>query len=287
MNIKPWIAKPGAHVRLRKFDPADTGPFKDSAQVEEKLASDIRRLSRLQDKLYAQHTYAVLVILQAMDAAGKDAAVKHVMSGVNPQGCRVVSFKQPSALELDHDFLWRCTRELPPRGHIGIFNRSYYEEVLVTRVHPELLEAQHLPPHPRGGKFWDERFKSINHFERHWTNNGVVILKCFLHVSREEQKRRFLSRIDEPAKNWKFSEADLRERVHWDAYQDAYQDMIRNTGTACAPWHILPADHKWFTHVLLAEILIQALEALPLGYPSLSPAQRRGLLAARRALLQD
>jgi PPK2 family polyphosphate:nucleotide phosphotransferase len=222
-----------------------------------------------------------------MDAAGKDSAIKHVMSGVNPQGCRVFSFKAPSAEELDHDFLWRCWKRLPERGHIGIFNRSYYEETLIVRVHPELLERQPLPPELVTRHIWRERFADIRAFERYLHRNGVLVRKFFLHVSKAEQKRRFLERLDTPEKNWKFSSADVAERRHWAAYQAAYEDMIRHTATPEAPWYVVPADHKWFTRLVVAAAIIEALAALDPEYPKLAPAQRRELAAARRALLAE
>jgi PPK2 family polyphosphate:nucleotide phosphotransferase len=226
----------------------------------------------------------VLLIFQAMDAAGKDGAIKHVMSGVNPQGCEVTAFKAPSAEELDHDYLWRCMRALPNRGHIGIFNRSYYEETLVVRVHPDLLARQKLPPSLVKKDIWKQRFQDIRAFERYLTRNGIIIRKFFLHVSKKEQKRRFLERIENPDKNWKFSSADAREREHWGAYMEAYEDMIRNTATREAPWYIVPADNKWFTRVVVAAAIIDALDSLKLAYPEVGPAKLKELAAARRAL---
>jgi PPK2 family polyphosphate:nucleotide phosphotransferase len=237
--------------------------------------------------LYAQDRWSLLLIFQAMDAAGKDGTIKHVMSGVNPQGVQVFSFKAPSPEELDHDFLWRCMRNLPERGRIGIFNRSYYEEVLVARVHPEILEGQKLPPELLGKRIWQERFEDIRNFERYLTRNGVVIRKFFLHVSKAEQKRRFLSRLDEPAKNWKFSASDVAERRHWKAYQRAYEDAIRETATPQAPWYAVPADHKWFTRLVVAAAIGEALLQLDLHYPKLSEAQKKALTAARRALQRE
>jgi PPK2 family polyphosphate:nucleotide phosphotransferase len=241
----------------------------------------------LQDKLYAQDTWSLLLIFQAMDAAGKDSAIKHVMSGVNPQGCEVHSFKAPSDRELQHDFLWRTTVVLPERGHIGIFNRSYYEEVLVVRVHPELLKAEKLPPALVTDDLWDERFEDIRSFERHMTRSGTVIRKFFLHVSKQEQKKRFLERLDEPEKNWKFSPSDVRERECWSDYQDAYEDLIRNTATKHAPWHVVPADHKWFTHLVISTVIVDALESLHLDYPKVDPQRRKELEAAGKQLRKE
>ena len=237
--------------------------------------------------LYAQDRWSVLLIFQAMDAAGKDGAIKHVMSGVNPQGCQVYSFKAPSHEELDHDWLWRCMRALPERGRIGIFNRSYYEEVLVVRVHPEILQSQKIPPTLVGKKIWDERYEDIRGVERHLARNGTLILKFFLNVSRAEQKKRFLERIDQPEKNWKFSAADVKERAHWDAYMAAYQDMIRETAAPHAPWYVVPADNKWFTRVVVAGAIIDALASLDLHYPKVTQAQLAELAAARKLLLAE
>jgi len=241
----------------------------------------------LQDMLYAQDRWSMLCVFQAMDAAGKDGAIKHVMSGVNPQGCQVHSFKAPSHEELDHDFLWRCACRLPERGRIGIFNRSYYEEVLVVKVHPEFLGPQRLPEGLVGKKLWDERYQDIRAFERHLARSGTVVLKFFLHVSRAEQRRRFMERIDEPEKNWKFSAADVRERAHWDAYMDAYETMIRETSSSFAPWFVVPADTKWYTRAVVAGAIVDALERLDLHYPKVDKAQRAELAAARKALIAD
>jgi PPK2 family polyphosphate:nucleotide phosphotransferase len=267
MNHNKFIVPPGKKISLKNFDPAYTGKFGHKQEAEEKLLGDIQTLAQYQDVLYAQDTYALLIIIQAMDAAGKDSVIKHVMSGVNPQGCRVVSFKAPSAVEVSHDFLWRCSRALPPRGQIGIFNRSYYEEVLVARVHPEILGRQKIPPELLTKKIWAERFEAINDFERYLTRNGTVILKFFLHVSKHEQKRRFLERIESPDKHWKFSADDIAERAHWRDYQRAYEDLFRHTSTAHAPWHVIPADHKWFTRVAVSDIINTRLRALHLKYP--------------------
>jgi len=279
----------GRRFRLENVDPDDTGGLETGAKDEAKalLQRGIEKLAELQDKLYAQDHWAVLLILQAMDAAGKDGTIKHVMSGVNPQGCEVASFKTPSSEELDHDFMWRCTPYLPNRGHIGIFNRSYYEEVLVVRVHPEFLAAQKLPPERVTKRIWDERFEDINHFERYLARNGTVVLKFFLHVSKAEQKKRFLERLDEPGKNWKFSAQDVRERAHWDEYMAAYESMIRATATPHAPWYVVPADHKWFTRLVVADAVVHALEELDLRYPKVDARKRAELAEARRRLLRE
>jgi PPK2 family polyphosphate:nucleotide phosphotransferase len=238
----------------------------------------------LQAKLYAQDRWALLLIFQAMDAAGKDGTIKHVMSGVNPEGCQVYSFKTPSETELQHDFLWRTTRNLPERGHIGIFNRSYYEEVLVVRVHPKVLESEKLPPSLVKKDIWEERFEDIHGFERHMARNGTVIRKFFLHLSKKEQKRRFMARLDEPEKNWKFSAADIHERDYWDKYQKAYEDVIRYTATKHAPWYVVPADNKWFTHLVVAAAIVETLEELGLSYPKVDAAKRKELQEARKVL---
>jgi PPK2 family polyphosphate:nucleotide phosphotransferase len=273
--------------RLKDFDPDYTGHWKSKEHAEETLLEQVARTAELQDKLYAQDTWSLLLIFQAMDAAGKDSAIKHVMSGVNPQGCEVHSFKAPSDRELQHDFLWRTTVVLPERGHIGIFNRSYYEEVLVVRVHPELLKAEKLPPSLVADDLWDERFEDIRSFERHMTRSGTIIRKFFLHVSKQEQKKRFLERLDEPEKNWKFSPSDVRERKCWSDYQDAYEDLIRNTATKHAPWHVVPADHKWFTHLVISTVIVDALESLNLGYPKVDPQRRKELEAAGKQLRKE
>ena len=273
--------------RLKDIDPADTLKFtsEDKPRAKEALAMGVSVLAELQDMLYAQDRWAVLLIFQAMDAAGKDSAVKHVMSGVNPQGCQVFSFKTPSPEELDHDYLWRCFRHLPERGRIGIFNRSYYEETLIVRVHREFLERQKLPPELVTKDIWQERFQDIRHFERYLTRNGVVIRKFFLHVSKKEQKKRFLERIEEPEKNWKFSASDIEERQYWDDYMAAYEDAIRNTATKHAPWYVVPADNKWFTRVVVAAAVIEALSSLDLHYPEVSKEKLKQLSAAKKALL--
>jgi PPK2 family polyphosphate:nucleotide phosphotransferase len=274
----------GKGFRLSDWNADDTRGFEDKQQAEELLAAGVQRLAELQDRLYANNRWSLLLIFQAMDAAGKDGTIKHVMSGINPQGCQVYSFKTPSAEELDHDFLWRTTRCLPERGRIGIFNRSYYEETLVVRVHPQLLERQSLPPSLIGDDLWDGRFASINDFESHLARNGTVVRKFFLNVSKAEQKRRFLKRLDDPERNWKFSSSDAKERQHWDAYQDAYQDVIRATASKHAPWYIVPADHKWFSRLVVAAAIIDTLEDLALDYPAVSKAQKAELAAARRLL---
>lgn len=278
----------GKDFRLKDVDPGDTLKFtdEDKPKAKEALAMGVQALAELQDKLYAQDKWAVLLIFQAMDAAGKDGAIKHVMSGVNPQGCQVFSFKSPSAEELDHGYLWRCMKVSPNRGHIGIFNRSYYEETLVVRVHPELLQKQKLPPELIGKNIWKERFHDVRNFERYLARNGVVVRKFFLHVSKKEQKRRFLERLEQPEKNWKFSAADLAERGFWDEYQAAYEDMIRHTATAEAPWYVVPADNKWFTRVIVAAAIIETLASLNLNYPRVGADKLKELAAAKRALLK-
>jgi PPK2 family polyphosphate:nucleotide phosphotransferase len=275
--------------RLKNIDPGDTLEFtsEDKPRARAALAMGIDLLAELQDMLYAQDRWAVLLIFQAMDAAGKDGVIKHVMSGINPQGCQVYSFKSPSSEDLDHDYLWRCVKCLPERGRIGIFNRSYYEETLVVRVHPELLEKQRLPPELVTVDIWEQRFQDIRGFERYLTRNGVAIRKFFLHVSNKEQRKRFLSRIEEPEKNWKFSANDAAEREHWGAYMRAYEDMIRNTATKRAPWYVVPADNKWFTRVVVAAAVIEALSSLDLAYPTVSEAKLRDLAAAKRSLLAE
>src|SRR5215475_11713934 len=273
--------------RLKDIDPGDTLDFtsEDKPRAKEALAMGVSLLAEFQDMLYAQDRWAVLLIFQAMDAAGKDSAVKHVMSGVNPQGCQVFSFKAPSEEDLDHDFMWRCVRRLPERGRIGIFNRSYYEETLIVRVHREFLERQKLPPELVTKDIWQERFQDIRYFERYLTRNGVVIRKFFLHVSKKEQKKRFLERIGEPEKHWKFSASDIKERDHWNNYMKAYEDMIQNTATKHAPWYVVPADNKWFTRVVVAAAVIEALADQDLHYPKVSKEKLKELSAAKKALL--
>jgi PPK2 family polyphosphate:nucleotide phosphotransferase len=279
----------GKSFRLKDYDPADTRGMHSSSKEKaaQLLQQSVAVLQDLQERLYAQDQWAVLIIVQAMDAAGKDSLIKHVMSGVNPQACEVASFKQPSAEELDHDFLWRTTHHLPPRGKIGIFNRSYYEEVLVVRVHQEFLAKQHLPHELVTKRIWKERFEDICNFEKYLTRNGVIIRKFFLNVSREEQKRRFLARLDEPEKNWKFSEADVRERQCWKDYMNAYEDMIQHTATPEAPWYVVPADHKWFTHIAVGAAIIKTLEGMRLQFPKVDKERRKQLAAARQTLLHE
>ena len=286
---EPYRLSDGKKFRLKDVDPDDTGELtsEDKPQAKEALAIGTEVLAQLQERLYAQDRWAVLLIFQAMDAAGKDGAIKHVMSGVNPQGCQVHSFKAPSAEELDHDYLWRCLRRLPERGRIGIFNRSYYEEVLVVRVHQELLAGQKLPKSLVTKSIWEDRYEDIKNVERYLTRNGVLIRKFFLHVSKKEQKERFLERLDNPDKNWKFSIGDAKERGHWDEYQEAYEDMLRATATKDAPWYVVPADHKWFTRVVVAAAIIDALGSLDLKFPEVSAAKKEELAAARRALEEE
>ena len=284
---KTYRVDSGKGFQLKDFDPADTARWRSKEQAEEAVQERVARTAELQDKLFAQDRWAVLFIFQAMDAAGKDGAIKHVMSGVNPQGCQVHSFKQPSEVELQHDFLWRTTRHLPERGHIGVFNRSYYEEVLVVRVHSELLKNEKLPPERVTKNIWQERFEDIRNFERHMSRNGTVIRKFFLHISKEEQKKRFLARLEEPEKNWKFSASDARERKYWDDYQEAYEDMIRNTADKEAPWYVVPSDHKWFTRLVISAVIVDTLEELELSYPKVDPAERKELEAAKKELLNE
>ncbi|HEX7286398.1 MAG TPA: polyphosphate kinase 2 family protein [Candidatus Angelobacter sp.] len=274
----------GKSFRLKDYDPADIRDNYSKEQADELLRQSILHMQDLQDKLYAQDQWAVLLIFQAMDAAGKDGVIKHVMSGMNPQGIQVFSFKQPSAEELDHDFLWRTNRCLPERGRIGVFNRSYYEEVLVVRVHPEFLAKQHLSPKLVTKDIWQDRFEDIRNLESYLSHNGVVVRKFFLNVSKQEQKRRFLARLEEPEKNWKFSEADVNERKHWREYMNAYEDAIRHTATPHAPWYVVPADHKWFMHVVVGSAIIEALKELKLESPKVDRQRRKELAAARIAL---
>ena len=286
---KPFRVRKGKDFRLKDVDPNDTLEFTkeaDKPRAKEALANGILAIAELQDKLYAQDKWAVLLIFQAMDAAGKDGAIKHVMSGVNPQGCQVFSFKSPSAEDLDHDYLWRCMKCLPNRGHIGIFNRSYYEEALVVRVHPEFLARQKMPPKLVGKDIWDERFEDIRNFEQYLTRNGVVVRKFFLHVSKKEQKRRFLERIDDTQKNWKFSSNDAAERDFWDEYMKAYEQMIQETATKDAPWYVVPADNKWFTRVVVGAAVIDALVDLDLAYPKVGDEKLKELTAAKNKLLK-
>jgi PPK2 family polyphosphate:nucleotide phosphotransferase len=286
---KPYRVSDGDKFRLKDFDPGDTCGLKDEAKprAREALQRGVETLAELQDMLYAQDRWAVLLIFQAMDAAGKDSAIKHVMSGINPQGCQVASFKSPSAEELDHDYLWRCQKHLPERGRIGIFNRSYYEEVLIVRVHEEFLGAQKVPPSLVTKKVWDHRFRDMRSFERYLGNNGIAVRKFFLNVSRDEQKKRFLERIDQPEKNWKFSAADVRERAHWKEYMEAYEDMIRNTATDEAPWYVVPADNKWVTRLIVAAAVIDTLASLGLHYPKVDKEKLAELEEMRMLLLRE
>lgn len=277
----------GKKFRLKEFDPGDTAHLKskDKEEAKEVLQQGVQILAKLQDVLYAHDRWSILLIFQAMDAAGKDGAIKHVMSGVNPQGCQVVSFKSPSPEDLDHDFLWRCMKCLPNRGNIGIFNRSYYEETLVVRVHPELLAKQKLPAECVSKKIWEQRFEDIRCFERYLRRNGTIVLKFFLNVSKAEQKKRFLERIDRPEKNWKFSESDAKERNFWNDYMGAYEDAIRETATKEAPWYVVPADNKWFTRIVVASAIIDTLAGLDLEYPKVDEEKQKELLAAKKLLV--
>ena len=283
---KSYRVDDGKHFRLKDFDPADTGHWDSAEEAKEHVQKDIARMAELQSMLYAQDRWSVLLIFQAMDAAGKDGTIKHVMSGVNPEGCQVHSFKAPSQTELQHDFLWRTTNYLPERGQIGIFNRSYYEEVLVVRVHPPVLKSQLIPSSLITKDIWKERFEDIDCFERHMTRNGTVVRKFFLHLSKKEQKKRFLARLDEPEKHWKFSDADIHERENWDDYQEAYEDMIRHTASKAAPWYVVPADNKWFTHLVVAAAIVETLEGLDLSYPKVDAAKLKAIAAGRRVLLK-
>lgn len=287
MDHKRFIVPPGKKTSIGDYDPGDTETFKEKEDAIKKLQADIGSIASMQDILYAQDRYALLIIFQAMDAAGKDGAIKHVMSGLNPQGCQVQSFKAPSAEELDHDFLWRCVQALPERGKIGIFNRSYFEEVLVVRVHPEILEREKVPVKSNGKDVWKKRYEEINNFEHYLVRNDIIVLKFFLNVSREEQRRRFLERIEKPEKNWKFSIADASERNHWDEYMDAYEEMLRHTSTKWAPWYVIPADHKWFTRVAVADVLLKTLKSLDLSYPSVSEERKTELQKIKRQLEEE
>jgi len=286
--IKRYRVRKGSEFRLDKVDPDDTcGIDMEKAEAKAQLAEGVKRLSALQERLYADHRWAILVIFQALDAAGKDGVIKHVMSGVNPQGCDVHPFKAPSQLELDHDFLWRAAVALPRRGHIGIFNRSYYEEVLVVRVHKDLLEHQNLPTQLVTKTIWTERFDDINAFELHLARNGIVPIKFFLHVSKKEQQKRLLARIDDPAKRWKFNGGDVGERKLWDRFMGAYDEMIRATATPDAPWYVVPADHKWFTRLVVAAAIVEQLETINPQFPKLDEAALRDLAAFRAALMEE
>lgn len=286
--VKKYRVEKAKKFKLRDMNPADTaGVRSDKKKAKKELARDIERLSSLQERLYAQDRWSVLLIFQAMDAAGKDSVIKHVMSGINPQGCQVTSFKAPSEEELDHDFLWRIGKALPERGRIGIFNRSHYEEVLAVRVHGEILAKQKMPLKLLSGDIWRERFKDIRNFESHLARNGTIVLKFFLHVSKEEQKKRFLARVEDPAKRWKFSSRDVEERKLWDRYMAAYEDMIRHTSTEEAPWHVVPADHKWFTHMVVAKTIVRVLQKLDLKFPAVEGEALADLKLARQALRSE
>jgi PPK2 family polyphosphate:nucleotide phosphotransferase len=286
---KPFRVTGKDKFRLKDFDPKDTGDLgnEDKPRAKEMLQAGVVALAELQDRLYAQDRWSLLLVFQAMDAAGKDGAIKHVMSGVNPQGCQVVSFKSPSSEELDHDYLWRCNRNLPERGRIGIFNRSYYEEVLVLRVHRALLARQKLPPERITKDIWNERYRDIRAYERYLNANGTIVRKFFLNVSRGEQKKRFLERIDQPDKNWKLSPADARERGFWNDYMDAYENAIAETATPDCPWYVVPADNKWFTRVVVASAVIQALDSLDLRYPKVGKEQLAELRKTRAMLMKE
>lgn len=284
IDLPDLRVRPGSKVRLKSIDTDSTGSYESKETAQKHLKKGVEELRRMQEMLYAQDQQALLLVFQAMDGAGKDSTIEHVMSGVNPQGCQVFSFKSPSAEELDHDFLWRASSRLPERGRIGIFNRSYYEETLVVRVHPEYLDKQRLPRELATDRIWDHRFEDIRNWEKYLTRNGTVIRKFYLHVSKDEQKRRFLARLEEPEKNWKFQAGDVKERALWDDYQRAYEDMLGATSTTYAPWHIIPADHKWFARLAVADIIIDTLRSMKLHYPKLSKETRAGLDAARQSL---
>jgi PPK2 family polyphosphate:nucleotide phosphotransferase len=286
---RPYRITDGRRFRLADCDPGETGDLQegDKTRATETLQQGIEMLAEFQSMLYAQDRWSLLLIFQAMDAAGKDGAIKHVMSGVNPVGCQVASFKAPSAEELDHDYLWRCVKHLPERGRIGVFNRSWYEEVLIVRVHRQILEGQKLPPELVTDKIWKQRLKDMRNFERYLGHNGVIVRKFFLHVSKSEQKKRFLERLDNPEKNWKFSAADVQERKYWKQYMEAYQDAIRRTATSSAPWYVVPADNKWFTRIVVAAAVIDALGSLDLHYPQIPSSKRGDLERARRELLRE
>jgi PPK2 family polyphosphate:nucleotide phosphotransferase len=286
MKLSNYLAKPNSKINLKDFDTADTADFKSKSEAKDLLKKNIKKMTELQDKLYAMDRYALLLIFQAMDAAGKDSTIKHVMSGLNPQGTQVFSFKQPSKEELDHGYLWRITKSLPERGRIGIFNRSHYEEVLVVKVH-DLLKFQRLPEEVIKNNVWEQRYKQISDFERYLYENGTVTLKFFLHVSKDEQKKRFMDRIDDPSKNWKFSSADVEERQFWDHYQKAYEDAISATSTKYAPWYIIPADKKWFSRLLVSDIIVDTLKKLKPDYPKLNKDQLAELEKSKEKLLAE
>jgi PPK2 family polyphosphate:nucleotide phosphotransferase len=281
---KAYCVEHGKHFKLRDFDPADTGGIRSKERATAALRESLEKLADLQGKLYAQDQWAVLLIFQGMDASGKDGVIKHVMSGVNPMGCQAYSFKAPSSEEQQHDYLWRTMQRVPERRRIGIFNRSYYEEVLIVRVHPDLLNNEKVPPSLVTKKIWQERFEDMCAFERYLTRNGIVVRKFFLNLSKKEQARRFLSRLDEPEKNWKFSAADIHERQYWNDYMDAYEDMIRNTATPDAPWYVVPADNKWFTRLIVASAIIDTLEKLNLSFPKVDADRRKELDEGRKFL---
>jgi PPK2 family polyphosphate:nucleotide phosphotransferase len=285
--IAPYRVTGKKEFRLKNHDPADTQGLSLKAEARAYLDESVKKMSDMQAKLYAQESWAVLLIFQAMDAAGKDSVIRHVMSGVNPQGCRVSSFKQPSTEDLNHDYLWRASKQLPARGQIGIFNRSYYEEVLVARVHRQILDRQRIPPSLITKRLWKERFSDMRQYEDYLSRNGVAIRKFFLNVSREEQRRRFLSRLDEPEKNWKFSETDVREREHWDDYMEAYEDMIDHTATGDAPWFVVPADQKWFTRMVVASAVVETLSSLKLAFPKVEDVRRKELEETRSLLVNE
>ena len=287
MDYDKFLVEPNSKIKLKNYDTRYTGKFKQKDEAVSKLAEGIEELKKYQDMLYAHDTYSLLLIFQAMDAAGKDSTIKHVMSGINPQGCQVFSFKHPSAEELDHDYLWRYVKCLPERGRIGIFNRSYYEEVLVVRVHPEILAAQKLPLTTKSKQIWQQRFEEINNFEKYLVNNGTIVLKFFLNVSKAEQKKRFLDRINRPEKNWKFSSHDLRERGFWGDYMDAFEDVFQHTSTEWAPWYIIPADKKWFMRYVVSNIIVDKIKKLDLHYPKVSKEQKQQLLISKAMLEEE
>jgi len=284
MNIDKFLVPPGKKINLKDYDPDYTGDYNKKEEAKEILTSNIAKLSALQDILYASNSYALLITLQAIDAAGKDGMIKHIMSGVNPQGCQVYSFKSPSVEELDHDYMWRCLKVLPEKGKIGIFNRSYYEEVLVVKVHKEILDKQNIPEEKKKGKLWEERYEDINNIEKYFHRNGIINLKFFLNISKEEQKLRFLKRINTPEKNWKFSMSDLKERNYWKEYMNAFEDMLNNTSSKHTPWYVVPANNKWFSRAVVSEIIVKTLESLNLKYPEVSEEHKKDLMEARRIL---
>ena len=286
MKLSNYLVKPNSRINLKNFDTGDTADYKSKSEAKDLLEKNIEKMTELQDKLYAMDRYSLLIIFQAMDAAGKDSTIKHVMSGLNPQGTQVYSFKQPSKEELDHGYLWRTTKSLPERGRIGIFNRSHYEEVLVVKVH-DLLRYQRLPEEVIKNNIWEQRYRQISDFEKYLFENGTVVLKFFLHVSKEEQKKRFMDRINDPSKNWKFSAADVEERKFWDHYQKAYEEAISATSTKYAPWYIIPSDKKWFARLLVSDIIVDALKKLKLEYPKLSKEQLEELEKSKKALLAE